>query len=130
MSRRLDALLFAAFVVAGCGGRPAITQLPVVGCKTEDAVGAGVPILPGYLPTTARIPAGLASADAAVLAWYEGDLKKQAGLKVLAPRGWHCSALIGAEDCQSPGDSQPTQRQSSPKRKDGPIESMQAAPRS
>lgn len=93
----LATLLLVAAVVAACGGRAAITHLPVVGCKTEDAVGAGVPVIPGYLPTTADVPAGLASSAANGLAWYEGDVKKQAGLKVLAPRGWRCSALLGAD---------------------------------
>lgn len=98
------ALLAVIAVVAACGGRHAathksslLTSLPVIGCKTLNAVGAGRARVPAYLPVSAPLPAGLAQSQAAVLAWYEGDVKTQPGLKVLAPRGWHCSAGIGAD---------------------------------
>lgn len=98
-------LLSAALGASGCGsgrGRTegagtAISRLPVHRCTTTNAVGAGTPLIPGYLPATAPLPSGLDQVQAAKLAWYEGDVKHESGLKVLAPRGWGCSAGIGAD---------------------------------
>ena len=97
-------MIVVAFVASSCGGGSggkhaiiAISRLPVRACKTTNAVGAGTPLIPGYIPTTAPLPQGLDQAHAAKLAWYEGDIRHESGLKVLAPRGWNCSAGIGAD---------------------------------
>lgn len=81
-----------------------------MGCKT-DGLGARIAVVPGYLPATAPIPAGLAQSQASQLAWYEGDVKTQAGLKELAPRGWHCSALLAADGGWSLAVSGPKAKQ-------------------
>jgi hypothetical protein len=98
-------LVSTALGASGCGGgrgrtagaSNAINRLPVHRCSTTNAVGAGTPVIPGYLPATAPLPSGLDQIQAAKLAWYEGDVKHESGLKVLAPRGWRCSAGIGAD---------------------------------
>lgn len=101
----LVALPLACFLVSACGsGRgvvtrstAAITRLPVQRCATTNAVGAGTPLIPGYVAATQLLPPGLDQARAKELAWYEGDVKHESGLKVLAPRGWRCTAGIGAD---------------------------------
>ena len=72
-------------------------QLPVTGCRTENAAGSGIAVIPGYLPARAVAPGDLTVPQISKLAWYEGDLKTDGGFKTLAPRGWNCFALLGAD---------------------------------
>lgn len=112
-------LLLAALGASGCGsGRGgttglsnAISHLPVHRCATTNAAGAGTPAIPGYLPATTPLPAGLDQVQAAKVTWYEGDVKHESGLKVLAPRGWSCSAGIGADGGWSMSITGPTKQQ-------------------
>jgi hypothetical protein len=89
--------LFLASAATSWGA--ARSQLPVIGCKTLDAATSfsGTAVLPRHLPTAAGAPAGVTAQQASMLAWYEGDTKTNDGLKVLAPRGWKCSALLAQD---------------------------------
>lgn len=91
------ALLLAIAVVISACGATRTEQLPVVGCKTINAVGSAAPVIPGYLPNRAAVPGGIGGRQAQQLAWYEGDVRAQPGLKILAPRNWSCSALLAAD---------------------------------
>lgn len=99
----LALLLLTTLIVSSCGnrGRAARTRpigrLPVHRCATTSAVGPGTPVIPRYLPVSAPLPPGLDQVEVSKLAWYEGDVKHQAGLKVLGPRGWRCSAVIATD---------------------------------
>ena len=65
-----------------------------MGCSTIHGTGApdGVP---AYLLATrsATVP----PSQSTKLAWYEGDIRNENNLVVLAPRGWVCAALIAAD---------------------------------
>jgi hypothetical protein len=54
--------------------------------------------MPKDLAAEERAPDGLAATQRSQLAWYEGDRNAQEGLRVLAPRGWRCSAVLGLSD--------------------------------
>ncbi len=119
-------LLLVVPVATGLGS--GIALLPVVGCKTEDAAAGGLPLLPRYLSFEASAPGGLSAQLRAKLAWYEGDIEHEPGLKVLAPRGWGCSALLAADGGWSltviPPGAQPQQEVEISGRANGPGASL------
>jgi hypothetical protein len=99
MNGRAGLILMVGVVAVGCGSKhhsaaSSLVSLPVVGCSTEhgDSTPNGVPT---YLASSrgATLPAGAAKA----LAWYTGDVRHERTLRVLAPRGWTCSALIATD---------------------------------
>ncbi len=89
-------LAAAAAAAAHAHGGPA--AVAVVACPTnEPTLGQNGPIdhlvRPAGLPATAPAPAG-----ARGLVWYASDLGRQPVAEVLAPRGWHCTAVLYADD--------------------------------
>jgi hypothetical protein len=97
-------ILFAlAGLAASCGGSThettttqTVSVLSVRPCKTENGLGPATPAVPGYLPRNITTPSYVTADQADELVLYEGDIRTQPGLRLLAPRGWTCSAGIGA----------------------------------
>ncbi len=86
-----------ALAAAGCGGGASQATLPVTPCGTTD-VTTGAVTMPRDPAAEQPAPEGLDAKQAEQLAWYEGDVKAQEGLRVLAPRGWSCAAVLGLSD--------------------------------
>src|SRR4051812_27918525 len=95
-------LSIALILLAGAGGSSSARsandsppQLPLIGCKTWDVpttTDGAVWKLPRNLPKKAEAPSGVTAHQASRLAWYEGLLNVRREFRLLAPRGWACSA--------------------------------------
>ncbi|MGZ8693939.1 MAG: hypothetical protein ACXWYS_00710 [Gaiellaceae bacterium] len=86
-----------AIAAAACGGESSRATLPVTPCRTTNGE-SGAAAMPEDLAGEEPAPENLDEKQVSQLAWYEGDVNAQKGLRVLAPRGWRCSAVLGPSD--------------------------------
>ncbi len=80
------ACILIALIALALAGSATAASVRVVSCRTEY----GIPAPAVRLPRT--VATGLSAGQAAALRFYGNN-----SLLVLAPAGWHCSALVGAD---------------------------------
>jgi len=78
--------LFVSLVTSGQRPAQLPSSIPFVGCPSDGQLG------PQPAPTSRTFHRNLPLNIASTLAYYEGP----DGIGTLAPRGWHCFALIGS----------------------------------